>query len=927
MGTSVEYLNPRRKLVDEAVDWLCGCVRFPSRVRLTAEGVRSLAHVLVVVPTAQSARNLRLGLAKKAAETGWGGLLPPKIAMANTLLVPEDVRVAAEAEELAVMAEVLLECEIGKFKALFPKPPLERTVDWALDTAGTLLGIESLLGECALLMSDVKPEKDLERWSDLAEIERMFIGALQKKGVVPGCVARRQAVAGGCREEGIDEIVLPSAVDIQDAFIEYLGNSRQPVSVLVHADEADAAKFDEWGRPVAVFAAELAPEMIESFPTAVMEADAIAGYFRAVKPDEALPALAVCDAEMYPELEGAFQNHFSGEELVLRNPSREKLAHSSLGRLLGAIVQLLACGDYETFSTLVRTGDVARWARGALGATAAEIAAFTGALDAVQNASLPRTLDDAIAGAARQAENAWRRSERGAAAGLKRLAEAVKAETGDPFAFLKKIFASVTLDEKNPADRELIAAAEAVRELREAAASELIAERFRRRLIQRLLKSAAYMLEPTADNILSTTGWLEVPWCPDDEIVIAGFNEGCVPENVVGHPFVPDSLRSGLGITTNARREARDSFIFAQAVKCRRKGSVSVNLHQISGDKNVMKPSRILFNGIGDRDLPGLARRLYAVTKGDEGAPAKELPAAWRLKLPVPPAGTVFREKISPTELDQYLRCPFNFYLREVFGEHADDRNQELDAMAFGTLCHEALERFAKEGPADSRDAGEIAEFLAGAVRSSLQVFGTDAPAVIELQGEAAIERLKAFAVHQAARRREGWRIVASERNFKCRIKGCPTVLSGKVDRIDRHETSGELAIIDYKTWNRSRKENYDSLQLPVYRAMVEASGEFDPAKARSAKALYCILAERAEDVMFDEAHAFGEGGQSGAEDQIVALLTGIAKGIFYPPNADSGGGAVWRCDYAPLIWESPEKGIDPGWIKDQLSRLEEAKE
>jgi hypothetical protein len=247
--------------------------------------------------------------------------------------------------------------------------------------------------------------------------------------------------------------------------------------------------------------------------------------------------------------------------------------------------------------------------------------------------------------------------------------------------------------------------------------------------------------------------------------------------------------------------------------------------------------------------------------------------------------------------------------------------------MAFGTLCHEALERFAKEGPADSSDAGEIADFLADAVRSSLQVFGTDAPAVIELQGEAAIERLKAFAVHQAARRREGWRIIASERNFKCRIKGCPTVLSGKVDRIDRHETSGELAIIDYKTWNRARKENYDSLQLPVYRAMVEASGEFDPAKARSAKALYCILAERAEDVMFDEAHAFGEGGQSGAEDQIVALLTGIAKGIFYPPKADSGGGAVWRCDYAPLIWESPEKGIDPGWIKDQLSRLEEAKE
>jgi RecB family exonuclease len=340
-----------------------------------------------------------------------------------------------------------------------------------------------------------------------------------------------------------------------------------------------------------------------------------------------------------------------------------------------------------------------------------------------------------------------------------------------------------------------------------------------------------------------------------------------------------------------------------------------------------MKPSRILFKGIGDKDIPGLARRLYAVTKGNEGAPAKELPPAWRLKLPIPPKGKVFREKISPTELDQYLRCPFNFYLREVFADHVDDRRQELDAMAFGTLCHEALDRFARTGPADSCDAGEIAEFLAAEVRDSLQVFGIETPAIIELQGEAAIERLKAFAVHQAARRREGWRILASERNFKCRIKGCPTVLSGKVDRIDRHETTGELAIIDYKTWNRSQKENYDSLQLPIYRAMVEASGEFDPQKARSAKALYCILAERTDDVMFDEAHTFGEGSQSEAEDRIVALLDAIARGIFYPPKSDPGGGMVWSRAYASLIWESPEKGIDPEWISDQLSRLKEVEE
>jgi RecB family exonuclease len=337
-----------------------------------------------------------------------------------------------------------------------------------------------------------------------------------------------------------------------------------------------------------------------------------------------------------------------------------------------------------------------------------------------------------------------------------------------------------------------------------------------------------------------------------------------------------------------------------------------------------MKPSRILFNGIGDRDLPALAMRLYTVTKGNEGAPAKELPPAWRLKLPLPPEGTVFREKISPTQLELYRRCPFTFYLQEVFGSHSDDRSQELDALAFGNLCHSALDRFAREGPADSTDAGEIAAFLHDEIRRQLAAFGTELPAIIELQGEAAAQRLKAFSGHQAARRRAGWRIIASEQSLQCRIKGCPTLLRGKVDRIDRHESTGELAIIDYKTWNRARKENYDSVQLPLYRAMVEASNLYDPEKARVSRAFYCILAERPEDVAFDEAHAFHEGNQSEAEDRIVALLTDISRGIFYPPKRNPGGsGWVWEANYSSLVWETPEKGIDPEWLADQASRRE----
>ena len=112
---------------------------------------------------------------------------------------------------------------------------------------------------------------------------------------------------------------------------------------------------------------------------------------------------------------------------------------------------------------------------------------------------------------------------------------------------------------------------------------------------------------------------------------------------------------------------------------------------------------------------------------------------------------------------------------------------------------------------------------------------------------------------------------------------------------------------------------------MPIYRAMLEASGLFNAAQARTSKAFYCVLAERAEDVKFDVENACGEGGQSESEDLIVGYLTSIAKGIFYPPKVTSGK-AVWEQDYAQLIWRSLEEGIDCAWIEDQKSRMENAR-
>lgn len=898
MILSREFLDPKRKLVDEVVS------RLVPRVRVDPSGAKSLGHILVVVPTAQSARSLRLALAEAFSPTG---VLPPRAEMASRLLEDDSAPVATEAEELAALAQILMHSDLGEFPNLFPKPPDDRNLEWALATAESILGVSSILGERALLMSDVgdSAAEDAARWRDLARLESMFFSALESKGRIARSVSRRNAAKRGCEDAAIEEIILPAAVDVPGALVEYLENSGQKVSVWIHADESESAKFDEWGRTVAMFAADVSPADIYPAPAAVAEADDIARRFRDIDKNDALPALCVCDSEMYPELEGAFQNYFSADELVLRNPSRESFMRSALGRLLLCMLELADSGDYETFSSFVRTGDVARWASVALGVNAAEVSRIVGSLDALQNAHLPRTIDDVILFAEAESPE------------LCRMALEVKRSLEDPFAFLRSIFSTLVLDERESADRELVAAAKVVRDVREACRSELVPKSLRRRICVRLLKRAAYMLEPTAPHVLASLGWLEIPWCAEDELAIAGFNEGCVPESIVGHPFVPDSLRTRLGLQTNASRAMRDSFIFAEATRCRVKGDVYVHMHQLASDKTAMKPSRILFEGISDDDLPVLAMRLYSVKNGGAGAPPKSLPEAWRLKLPIPPKGLVWRDKISATALDDYLRCPFEFFLKETFGEHSDDNLQEMDALAFGSLCHGALDDFAKSEVKDSDDENEIGDFLARAARRRLSAFGTTLPVVIDLQGEAAIARLRAFARIQAERRRSGWRIVASERSMACRLRDCPTLITGKVDRIDIHEQTGELAIIDYKTWRRPDKSKMNGIQLPAYRAMVEASGRFDPGKARRARALYCVLAEREEDTIFAEAFAKDGGDQSEQENRIVGLLESLARGIFYPPAKDS----KWRETYGRLIWESPECGVDQAWLDDQAER------
>ena len=91
---------------------------------------------------------------------------------------------------------------------------------------------------------------------------------------------------------------------------------------------------------------------------------------------------------------------------------------------------------------------MARWLAAELDASPARVATFIGALDSVQNAHLPRTIEETLSAIRSDLASARGNGERDALSGLLKACELVKAELGDAFTFLRRIFAGMKLDER-----------------------------------------------------------------------------------------------------------------------------------------------------------------------------------------------------------------------------------------------------------------------------------------------------------------------------------------------------------------------------------------------------------------------------------------------------------------------------------------------
>ena len=875
LGAQIE-LDSQRKPVDTVSEWLCG------KVRADPSGAKSLAHVMVVVPTAQSGRRLRRCLAARL-----GAVVPPTVVPPQHLVSGSgDDAAASRTDEIVAFAE-----------ALGDKGSLEVAAQFS-DIRGILganaLSFADVAGRVGDVLTDETADVEIERWQDFAELEGRYLAALARMGKTDRIVSMKAAIADPPKQDGIELIVLACLLDPLPAM-------RQALERLQARDGVEVVELMP-GEGTNV------PYAICPCATSASEAEKVAQVFAAVKSDEALPALCVADGEEYPEIQGAMQ----AKGLKVHDPSRIPLVTSSLGHLVEQVAALVRTRSYNVFSAFIRGGDVRRWLCRELKIDGREYVAALNMLDNAQAKLLPETIDDILPKVSGKLRAIFEKVD-------------VTLRKKGVRDILQDVFADHLLDERDPDAREFAAAAETV--------NELIDECFPQgnRSVGRIspwelfalrLREAAYSLEPDEGEVILTDGWLELPFLEADELVVTGFNEGRVPESVVGHAFLPDRLRRGLGLVDNEARTARDRRILQLALACREPGAVTVFFRAIDAAGDALKPSRLLFDGVDDAELIRRVRAFYGVKAGTEEAKPADLPSGWRLKLDIPAEWTQL-DFTSPSSLDLYLHCPFTYCLKKTFGEKTDDRAEELDPSEFGKLIHDALELWGAGTLRDSEDPDAIADEFARHVDGILgERFGTSVPAIVALQGESAKRRLAAFARIQSAWHAQGWRTVAAERKLKV-VYGHTTV-KGRCDRIDYNAATGSWCVIDYKTYDNpdravafvAKKREWKSLQLPLYCAMLDADPDFPEAKLERISSAYCILGKTSETTFFTE--PMNGGCVPEAEKKVRELIDRIEQGVFWPPSPNR----EWQWDFADWIFNTPEESVDEAWLADQQRRL-----
>lgn len=924
------FLTARDGLCQQVADFI---------IRGAQAGHFDPATMLLVTPTAGATRQIHAALTA-------AGLNPPTSAQPMQALLPACDELASPVERCLAWAEALQQAPESTRQALFWKKSPQSLAE-LLKAGRNFNQLCDLLTEgghapdTLPLPAHLQGSFEATRWAAVGELYTRYLQQLDAWGRRDPNALRLQMMQHP--SPAITHLMVAGVPDLPTAFEGFTRQLEQQGSrtdlLIWNPGNCPPEHFDAWGRPLVTVWQEhpiqINDDQIYVAASAPEEAHFIA---RQVQPGQT--ALVSADPR---------QNTLIASELLALSlqpylPEGEPLIRCEAAKLALEWTEFQSSQDLRRLRRLLELPACCRALDPAKPISPREALI---AIDHLLGKTIASTLEGAWAASPVLPVDAPPR-ELQSRARIRRLLGTVRALRHCPVMQLLERAYPVQAARSDANQRvmeicRMLEASPAIRNWsrQDALPTQILAQALRSEQIQR----------PAAAEATTINGWLEAPWLPEERLVLAGMIEGRLPQSLDGDPFLPDSVRPELGLNHNQQRLARDAYLLHSLLAARDSGRITLCCSKFNHDGDPNRPSRLLLR-TKLADLPARTRQLTQAGTSSRQRPSRHTGWRWQLPEPLRPV-----EKISPTQFEAYLACPFRFCLEKVMGyENTPPAAREMDAAVFGSLIHKTLEEFGREAIRDgSRMLNYDEQHIRQRVQQLLQqealrCFGPQAMPAVQVQLANAASRLHAFARVQAECFRAGWRILDVERKLAAEggnsLHVGPLRLSGIIDRIEQHSRTGALRIMDYKTFSskktpvqthlgpvshnwlpaalvelsvgkRQSVKTWKNLQLPLYRRILEhwypaETGQHAPETA------YFVLPSDPNETGIYPFHELDEPLNPEAYPHALncaeAVAQHIASGVFWPPQPFRDG---WDDPFAPLfVNTTPEQCISAATIE-----------
>jgi len=230
------------------------------------------------------------------------------------------------------------------------------------------------------------------------------------------------------------------------------------------------------------------------------------------------------------------------------------------------------------------------------------------------------------------------------------------------------------------------------------------------------------------------------------------------------------------------------------------------------------------------------------------------------------------RKEFSVTELDDYLKCPYAYYVKHLLRiSLLEEVSEDISALDRGSKVHSILRRFYEEwnGPVTAGDRDKAKELLAAFADRE---FSYEADTFRNRREKDLFVTVMAerFLDAEDAFWKQGFRPAYLEKKIESftltLTDGTGVELHGTIDRIDVDE-HGNFIVVDYKTGGYPlpvMAVEQEIFQLPVYAVMARRSMvDKDPSLKRTVGLAYYDLSGKnkgaARDLVLYDKEALGD--------------------------------------------------------------------